>query len=91
MPHSISLLILVAAMGNFQKYGLDGPTKFEDLGEKYLRLYGFLNATYIQQAAVLSLYKFLNVPNPKEAKKRIEVLKIREVWPAAGFVDTILS
>ena len=78
-------------MGNFQKYGLDGPTKFEDLGEKYLRLYGFLNATYIQQAAVLSLYKFLNVPNPKEAKKRIEVLKIREVWPAAGFVDTILS
>src|ERR1700758_4341697 len=38
-----------SAIQHVQTYGLDGPTKYEDIGEKYLRLYGLLSATYIQQ------------------------------------------
>ncbi len=67
------------AIDNFLKYGLDGPTKFNDIGEKYLRLYGLLNATYIQQKALINLYKLNNVPNPSEIKKKVEKLKIMVV------------
>jgi hypothetical protein len=36
------------AMYNFAEFSLDGPTKYEDTGERYLRLYGLLSAVYIQ-------------------------------------------
>ena len=72
------------AIDNFLKFGLDGPTKYDENGEKYLRLYGVLNATYIQQQAVHNLYKLNNVPNPKKIKQRIENLKIREVRHKLG-------
>lgn len=67
------------AIENFLKYGLGGPTKFNDKGEEYLRLYGILNATYLQQGAILKLYKLANVSNPKDALARIERLRIREI------------
>ena len=72
------------AIENFLCFGLDGPTKYNDTGEKYLRLYGVLSATYIQQQAVHNLYKLNNVPNPKKAKDKIERLKIREVRNKLG-------
>lgn len=77
-----------SAIRNFLKYGLGGPTKFDDKGEEYLRLYGILNATYIQQWAVIKLYKLANVPNPKDALKRIEQLRIRDIRNKLGAHST---
>ncbi|MBP7526721.1 MAG: hypothetical protein KA801_02270 [Syntrophorhabdaceae bacterium] len=66
------------AIDHFLRFGLDGPTKYDDTGERYLRLYGILSATYIQQQAVLKLYQLVNVPPTlKDGKKMIETLKIR--------------
>lgn len=65
------------AIRNFLKFGLDGPTRYNDVGERYLRLYGVLTATYIQQQAVLKLYKLMNVPKPKDIKKKLDALEIR--------------
>jgi hypothetical protein len=66
------------AIDNFLRFGLDGPTKYSENGEKYLRLYGILSATYIQQEAVLKLYQLVNVPPTlKEGKDMIDRLEIR--------------
>ena len=69
---------------NFLKFGLDGPTRIKDYGEKYLRLYGLLNATYIQQQAILNLFTLCQLPNPKTCKKKIENLSIRTVRHQIG-------
>ena len=67
------------AIQNFLRFGLDGPTKYDELGEKYLRLYGDLNATYIQQEALLKLYKLANAPNLKGTTAQTHSLRIREL------------
>lgn len=68
------------AIDNFLKYGLDGPTKYNEAGERYLRLYGILSATYIQQQAVLKLYQLINAPPTlKAGKDMIEALEIRHL------------
>lgn len=69
---------------NFIQFGLGGPTKYDDTGEKYLRLYGVLNATYIQQQALLNLYRISNTPNLSDAKKQINSLGIRDVRNKLG-------
>jgi hypothetical protein len=65
------------AIAHIQRFGLSGPTKYDDMGERYLRLYGLLSATYIQQQAVLTMYKIMNVPNPGDIKKKLDALEIR--------------
>lgn len=67
------------AIRHFLQFGLDGPTRYQDVGERYLRLYGVLSATYIQQEAALKLYKLMNVPNPKKIKAKLNVLEIRDL------------
>jgi len=64
---------------NFIKFKVEGPTKYNDIGEKYLRLYGFLNATYIQQNALLTLCEIFKISNLKSHQKIIFNLKIREI------------
>lgn len=68
-----------AAIGHVQEYGLGGPTKYDDLGEKYLRLYGLLSATYIQQQSIGTIYRIMNLPDPKTLKARFEALEIRDL------------
>src|SRR3990167_9402148 len=65
------------ALHNFEKFSLDGPTKYESVGEKYLRLYGVLSAAYIQQQAVLKLYALMSCSDPKREKKKFESLQVR--------------
>jgi hypothetical protein len=72
------------AIENFLRFGLEGPTKYDEKGEKYLRLYGVLNATYIQQQAIHNLFRLNNVSNPKKAKEKIESLRIRKVRHKLG-------
>ena len=65
-------------MYSFLRFGLNGPTKYNDIGEKYLRLYGILSATYIQQEALLKLYQIMNVPPTlQKGKGLVENLSIR--------------
>lgn len=77
-----------SAVANFLRYGIDGPTKYNDTGEKYLRLYGILSATYIQQEAVLKLHKLTNTPEVNDATKKIVTLQIREIRHKLGAHST---
>ncbi len=72
------------AIQNFLRFGLDGPARYEDIGERYLRLYGLLNAAYIQQDAVLKLYRLMSVPDPKNVKRWIDSLQIRDLRHKVG-------
>lgn len=71
-------------IGNFLRFGIDGPTKYGDVGEKYIRLYGALNATYLQQQAVINLYKISNTDSPKSAQEKINSLLIRTIRHKIG-------
>ena len=57
---------------SFQKFGLQGPARYDDPGEKYLRLYGILNAIYQQYQALSNLLELYKIDNKKEI---IEELK----------------
>jgi len=65
------------ALYSFLRFGLEGPTRYEDFGERYLRLYGVLSASYLQQEAVMKLYTLMNCPNPKVLKENLGKLEIR--------------
>lgn len=65
------------AVSNFLRFSLNGPTRYDDVGERYLRLYGLLSATYLQQEAALKLYMLMNCPNPRNIKARFNGLEIR--------------
>lgn len=69
---------------NFIRFGMDGPTKYNDLGEKYIRLYGALNATYIQQQAILNLHRISNTPDLTDAEKKVNALSIRDARHKLG-------
>jgi len=49
-----------------------------------LRLYGVLNACYLQQFAVLSLYKRCNLEKPDGVKQKLNDLKIYELRNKLG-------
>jgi hypothetical protein len=51
----------------------------DETGEKYLRLYGLLSASYIQQQAIFTIYRITNVGKPRELKQKFDTLKIREL------------
>lgn len=65
------------ALEDFLRFGLDGPSRYESVGERYLRLYGLLSATYLQQEAVLKLYRLMNCPKPDAAKVDVNRLAVR--------------
>jgi hypothetical protein len=57
-----------AAIDHVERFGLSGSTKYDDIGEKYLRLYGLLSATYIQQQSIGTIFRIMNLPDPKALK-----------------------
>lgn len=69
---------------HFLLFGIDGPTKYNDIGEKYIRLYGVLNASYLQQQAILNLYKKSNTDKPSDATQRINELQLRTIRHKLG-------
>ena len=76
------------AINNFLEFGLEGYTDRDDFGEIYLRLYGVLNATYLQQFAILSLYKRFNLDKPKEVIDSLKNLKVFELRNKLGAHST---
>lgn len=74
----------VLAIDDFLKFSLDGPTKYDNVGEKYLRLYGLLNAAYMQQEAVQKLFALMNCPSPKQIGEQFAKLEIRTLRHQVG-------
>lgn len=72
------------AKENFVKYDLTGPTKILDYGEQYLRLYGILNAVYLQKSALISFIELVKLGEKKDIVKKIDKLKILELRHIAG-------
>jgi len=67
------------ALDHFLRFSLDGPTRYDEVGERYLRLYGVLSAAYLQQEAVLKLYKLMNCTAPGTVQAEFSALEIRTV------------
>lgn len=71
------------AIENFFRYQLgDLSRENTSIGEKYLRLYGILNAVYLQMAGIVELSKLINYPNNEEIRelfKRSDILRLRNI------------
>lgn len=74
----------VLAIQNFLQFSLDGPTKYDNDGERYLRLYGVLNAAYLQQEAVKKLFMLMQCPSPKDIDKVFAELELRTLRHQVG-------
>lgn len=73
------------AMISFFKYQLgDVKNENNDFGELYLRLYGILNAVYLQINALKELSNLLNYPNRNKLSKKFESLDIYKLRGIAG-------
>ncbi|PCH98655.1 MAG: hypothetical protein COB85_01215 [Bacteroidetes bacterium] len=72
------------AKENFLKYSLTGPTKILDYGEQYLRLYGLVNAIYLQKSALISFIELVKLRGKKEIINKIESLKLIELRHVVG-------
>lgn len=55
-----------------------------DFGEKYVRLYGILNAVYLQISSIVGLAKLLKYPNPKNVEKEFKSLSVFHFRNVAG-------
>ena len=67
------------------EYGLEKFNyKSNNLGEKYLKLYGILNAVYLQMSCIIELYEILNVPNKYDVTTHFKALQIFELRNVAG-------
>ena len=64
------------AKSSFNKFYLQGPCKHYDVGERYLRLYGFLNAINLQQIAIENLVEIFKLPQKQKIIQEIKELKI---------------
>jgi len=72
------------AIQHFLEAGLDGSSVGTEVGGQYLRLYGVLNSTYLQQEAIDVLYQKI-IPNDKKDTKALNKnLKIREIRNKIG-------
>jgi hypothetical protein len=61
-----------AAKANFVQFGFQGPTRYQDIGETYLRLYGVLNAVYLQRQAIISMAKYSNNGDRASLKSKLD-------------------
>lgn len=72
------------AKENFLKFDISGPTKIRDYGEQYLRLYGILNAVYLQKSALLSFVELTKFGDKKQIIAKFNLLKIIKLRHVVG-------
>jgi len=74
------------AIISFSKYGLQKftTTSTDDFGEKYIRLYGILNAIQQQKFAIIELLETVKFNKFREAKETLNNLKILEIRNVVG-------
>jgi hypothetical protein len=77
------------AINEFYKNGLGNNSN--NLGVKYLRLYGVLNAYYIQLGAVIDLMKLFNFKNQEETIQTLKEHKLIEIRNKIGSHTTYYS
>lgn len=68
------------AKESFKKFDLQGPSRHKDTGERYLRLYGILNALYQQKLAIQNLMEIHKLSDIKLYSKKLmnnEMLVLR--------------
>lgn len=59
------------AKSSFKKFELQGPSRHQDIGERYLRLYGLLNSVYQQKLAIDNLIEVFKLPKQSEFSKKL--------------------
>jgi|GEM_PF-1093995 len=71
------------AVGDFLEYGVEGVTKLKgNDGERYLRLYGVLNAVYMQYLTCRELIRMFKVQSLSEFEKDVDenrIIKLRNI------------
>jgi hypothetical protein len=72
------------AITNFCQYQLCSNRANPPLGERYLRLYGILNAVYLQVQSIIQLAEVLKYPNKRKLMTQLSGLKIIEIRNIAG-------
>jgi ribosomal protein S17E len=60
------------AKRDFVKFGLQGPARHDNLGEKYLRLYGILNGVYQQYLGLINLVELFKLNDKKELIEKLK-------------------
>lgn len=73
---------------SFKQFGLQGPSRHSDIGERYLRLYGILNALYQQKLAINNLLEIHKFTDKKELSKKLSASKIIELRNKIGAHST---
>jgi hypothetical protein len=75
-----------SAIEEFAKFGLQKFefSKLNGNGEMYLRLYGILNAIYLQMQSIIELFEVLKIPGKKSAINQFKNLKVYEIRNIAG-------
>jgi len=73
-----------SSLDHFLKFGMEGVSRYNEVGEKYLRLYGALNSTYIQQEAVFAICKLCQLPEQSIFRDKLEKLEIRDIRHKLG-------
>jgi hypothetical protein len=72
------------AIINFFEYQLARRRNRANQGEMYLRLYGIVNAIYLQKQAIIEVMELVKFPNKKNCQCQLEDLKIFEVRNIVG-------
>jgi len=67
------------AKNDFNEFGLQGPSRHSNIGEKYLRLYGILNGLYQQSLAIKNLIELFKLENKSLIIQRIKESKCIEL------------
>ena len=67
------------AKDDYNLYKLEGPTKKTSFGEKYLRLYGVLNACFLQKEALKVCLEILELPS---IQNEAEIFEYRNIFAA---------
>jgi hypothetical protein len=82
------------AKSDYYHFQLIGPTRYESIGEMYLRFYGILNAIYLQKSAITELAELFKISDKVKHIKSLEALTIIQLRHIAGshtvnFIDPI--
>lgn len=72
------------SIDEFVKNGLYTIDSSNTLGEKYLRLYGLLNAVYLQKQTVIELIEIFKIPFKSKRTVKFKELKILELRNKIG-------
>lgn len=72
------------AKESFRRFQFENSTSYEDIGQRYLLLYGFLNSCYQQKIAIENLIEIFKLSNKTKFKKELSCTGIIELRNKIG-------